>query len=105
MDSIRGASVTPRSPSSWAISSRSTNFWILVPDIGHSETKRTYRGTLYVAIRPRQNSMSSASSSLHSGLELNEGGRHLAIARVGCAHHLNDVHGLVAGDEVFDLER
>ena len=44
----------PAASSSAAIRSRSWNFWIFVPDIGHSSTKRTYRGTLNVAMLPRQ---------------------------------------------------
>ncbi len=43
---IGGASVIPAAFSSAAISSRSLNFCTLVPDIGHSAVKRTYRGTL-----------------------------------------------------------
>src|SRR5690606_29164358 len=40
-----GADVMPFSFSSVAIHSRSTTFLIFVPDIGHSVTNRTYRGT------------------------------------------------------------
>ena len=40
-DAIRAASGEPSAASSSAICSRSTNFWIFVPDIGHSSTKRT----------------------------------------------------------------
>ena len=35
-------------------SSRRRYFWILVADIGHSSTNRTRRGTLKLAMRPRQ---------------------------------------------------
>ena len=38
---IFGASVMPACSSSLVICSRSLNFWIFVPDIGHSSTKRT----------------------------------------------------------------
>ena len=38
---MRGASVIPAAASSSVIASRSLYFWIFVPDIGHSSTKRT----------------------------------------------------------------
>ena len=41
LEVTRGASVIPRSSSSAAIHSRSTNFWIFVPDIGQSSTTGT----------------------------------------------------------------
>ena len=40
-DMIFGASVTPRRSSSSISSWRRRNFWIFVPDIGQSSTKRT----------------------------------------------------------------
>ena len=40
-DAIRGASVIPADSSSATSCSRSRNFWIFVPDMGHSSTKRT----------------------------------------------------------------
>ena len=40
-DGTFAACVIPAARSSPAIRSRSTNFWIFVPDIGHSSTKRT----------------------------------------------------------------
>src|SRR5207244_3199435 len=42
-------------------SSLSLYFWILVEDMGHAVTKRTWRGTLKLAILPLQNSMISCS--------------------------------------------
>ena len=38
---MRGASAIPAAASSSESRSRRTNFWIFVPDIGHSVTKRT----------------------------------------------------------------
>ena len=55
VESIAGGLDYPASrPSSARRSSRSWNFLIFVPDIGQSVTKRTWRGTLKLAIVPRQ---------------------------------------------------
>lgn len=50
----------------WSLVShlRSTGFWIFVPDMGHSVTKRTLRGILYRAILPEQKFRISSSSAL-----------------------------------------
>lgn len=46
----------PRSFSSFAIASRRSTFRIFVPDIGHSVTNRTYRGTWNAATFPGSSS-------------------------------------------------
>ena len=51
----------PARSSSSISRSRSLNFWILVAPIGHSETKRTWRGTLKPATLPVQKATMSLS--------------------------------------------
>jgi hypothetical protein len=60
--------VIPFSFRSAAIISRRMTFFILVPDMGHSVTKRTQRGTRKVAILPTQKSMISFPVTVAPGL-------------------------------------
>ncbi len=83
----------------------SRNFWILVDEIGHSETKRTCRGILNEAILPLQKSISSCLGSLLPRLQLDERGRNLDQAAIGNADNLCQLHRIVLLQAVLDLDR
>ncbi len=92
----------PSSAQSW---SRRRNFWIFVADIGHSVTKRTWRGILKLEIVPLQNAISSSSLVVGARRELDEGGRHLGHRGVRDRDDLRELHGRMGAEEVLDLER
>ena len=85
--------------------SRSTRFWILVADIGHSVTKRTSRGTLNEASWPRQKAMSSSAVADSARGQLDERHRHLAVALVVATDHLHELHRRVGAEVGLDLGR
>ena len=62
-----------------------------------------YRGTLNVAMLPRQKSISSSSVGLVAGPELHERRRDLGVARVRRAHDLHDLAGGMREQEGLDL--
>ena len=101
----RAVSPSPVRPSSTRSWSRSRNFWILVADIGHSVTKRTWRGTLKRAMPPWQYSTTLVVGQRRAGRELDEGGRHLAVPRVGNADDLRELDAGVRRQVGLDLER